>query len=286
MTMSEQQNANNILVDISNPLKIRQKVFNTELIQGSIIDKKISDFYNIITKSIIELTNASISKESFLLLGDDHISESSILRAKSNNIYTGINQNNRKPSNIDYEYQIIKLDVSKIIDKSYKPLYDLKLVCDQIRQNGSKFILELIIQPSEKDLKNFGEENDVDKIMLVNIVENLHNFSVNPDIWIIGENTDSDFISTASAMIHLDDRKNSIIIRNSINNSEKPNKPKTFGKSYGINGVVISDYNYELIFKDYIDEKISEKEFSNTIAMDILNIYNNLENSNKIYELL
>ena len=186
--MSEQQNANNILVDISNPLKIRQKVFNTELIQGSIIDKKISDFYNIITKSIIELTNASISKESFLLLGDDHISESSILRAKSNNIYTGINQNNRKPSNIDYEYQIIKLDVSKIIDKSYKPLYDLKLVCDQIRQNGSKFILELIIQPSEKDLKNFGEENDVDKIMLVNIVENLHNFSVNPDIWIIGEN--------------------------------------------------------------------------------------------------
>ena len=286
MTMSEQQNANNILVDISNPLKIRQKVFNTELIQGSIIDKKISDFYNIITKSIIELTNASISKESFLLLGDDHISESSILRAKSNNIYTGINQNNRKPSNIDYEYQIIKLDVSKIIDKSYKPLYDLKLVCDQIRQNGSKFILELIIQPSEKDLKNFGEENDVDKIMLVNIVENLHNFSVNPDIWIIGENTDSDFISTASAMIHLDDRKNSIIIRNSINNSEKPNKPKTFGKSYGINGVVISDYNYELILKDYIDEKISEKEFSNTIAMDILNIYNNLENSNKIYELL
>ena len=278
MTMSEQQNANNILVDISNPLKIRQKVFNTELIQGSIIDKKISDFYNIITKSIIELTNASISKESFLLLGDDHISESSILRAKSNNIYTGINQNNRKPSNIDY--------VSKIIDKSYKPLYDLKLVCDQIRQNGSKFILELIIQPSEKDLKNFGEENDVDKIMLVNIVENLHNFSVNPDIWIIGENTDSDFISTASAMIHLDDRKNSILIRNSINNSEKPNKPKTFGKSYGINGVVISDYNYELILKDYIDEKISEKEFSNTIAMDILNIYNNLENSNKIYELL
>ena len=241
---------------------------------------------NIITKSIIELTNASISKESFLLLGDDHISESSILRAKSNNIYTGINQNNRKPSNIDYEYQIIKLDVSKIIDKSYKPLYDLKLVCDQIRQNGSKFILELIIQPSEKDLKNFGEENDVDKIMLVNIVENLHNFSVNPDIWIIGENTDSDFISTASAMIHLDDRKNSILIRNSINNSEKPNKPKTFGKSYGINGVVISDYNYELILKDYIDEKISEKEFSNTIAMDILNIYNNLENSNKIYELL
>tara|TARA_Y100000817_G_scaffold97391_1_gene75868 strand:- start:922 stop:1782 length:861 start_codon:yes stop_codon:yes gene_type:complete len=286
MTMSEQQNANNILVDISNPLKIRQKVFNTELIQGSIIDKKISDFYNIITKSIIELTNASISKESFLLLGDDHISESSILRAKSNNIYTGINQNNRKPSNIDYEYQIIKLDVSKIIDKSYKPLYDLKLVCDQIRQNGSKFILELIIQPSEKDLKNFGEENDVDKIMLVNIVENLHNFSVNPDIWIIGENTDSDFISTASAMIHLDDRKNSILIRNSINNSEKPNKPKTFGKSYGINGVVISDYNYELILKDYIDEKISEKEFSNIIAMDILNIYNNLENSNKIYELL
>ena len=286
MTMSEQQKANNILVDISNPLKIRQKVFNTELIQGSIIDKKISDFYNIITKSIIELTNASISKESFLLLGDDHISESSILRAKSNNIYTGINQNNRKPSNIDYEYQIIKLDVSKIIDKSYKPLYDLKLVCDQIRQNGSKFILELIIQPSEKDLKNFGEENDVDKIMLVNIVENLHNFSVNPDIWIIGENTDSDFISTASAMIHLDDRKNSILIRNSINNSEKPNKPKTFGKSYGINGVVISDYNYELILKDYIDEKISEKEFSNTIAMDILNIYNNLENSNKIYELL
>ena len=286
MTMSEQQNANNILVDIRNPLKIRQKVFNTELIQGSIIDKKISDFYNIITKSIIEITNASISKESFLLLGDDHISESSILRAKSNNIYTGINQNNRKPSNIDYEYQIIKLDVSKIIDKSYKPLYDLKLVCDQIRQNGSKFILELIIQPSEKDLKNFGEENDVDKIMLVNIVENLHNFSVNPDIWIIGENTDSDFISTASAMIHLDDRKNSILIRNSINNSEKPNKPKTFGKSYGINGVVISDYNYELILKDYIDEKISEKEFSNTIAMDILNIYNNLENSNKIYELL
>ena len=286
MTMSEQQNANNILVDISNPLKIRQKVFNTELIQGSIIDKKISDFYNIITKSIIELTNASISKESFLLLGDDHISESSILRAKSNNIYTGINQNNRKPSNIDYEYQIIKLDVSIIIDKSYTPLYDLKLVCDQIRQNGSKFILELIIQPSEKDLKNFGEENDVDKIMLVNIVENLHNFSVNPDIWIIGENTDSDFISTASAMIHLDDRKNSILIRNSINNSEKPNKPKTFGKSYGINGVVISDYNYELILKDYIDEKISEKEFSNTIAMDILNIYNNLENSNKIYELL
>ncbi|MBF16559.1 MAG: hypothetical protein CL740_06110 [Chloroflexi bacterium] len=286
MTMSEQQNANNILVDISNPLKIRQKVFNTELIQASIIDKKISDFYNIITKSIIELTNASISKESFLLLGDDHISESSILRAKSNNIYTGINQNNRKPSNIDYEYQIIKLDVSKIIDKSYKPLYDLKLVCDQIRQNGSKFILELIIQPSEKDLKNFGEENDVDKIMLVNIVENLHNFSVNPDIWIIGENTDSDFISTASAMIHLDDRKNSILIRNSINNSEKPNKPKTFGKSYGINGVVISDYNYELILKDYIDEKISEKEFSNIIAMDILNIYNNLENSNKIYELL
>ena len=286
MTMSEQQNANNILVDISNPLKIRQKVFNTELIQGSIIDKKISDFYNIITKSIIELTNASISKESFLLLGDDHISESSILRAKSNNIYTGINQNNRKPSNIDYEYQIIKLDVSKIIDKSYKPLYDLKLVCDQIRQNGSKFILELIIQPSEKDLKNFGEENDVDKIMLVNIVENLHNFSVNPDIWIIGENIDSDFISTASAMIHLDDRKNSILIRNSINNREKPNKPKTFGKSYGINGVVISDYNYELILKDYIDEKISEKEFSNIIAMDILNIYNNLENSNKIYELL
>ena len=286
MTMSEQQNANNILVDISNPLKIRQKVFNTELIQGSIIDKKISDFYNIITKSIIELTNASISKESFLLLGDDHISESSILRAKSNNIYTGINQNNRKPSNIDYEYQIIKLDVSKIIDKSYKPLYDLKLVCDQIRQNGSKFILELIIQPSEKDLKNFCEENDVDKIMLVNIVENLHNFSVNPDIWIIGENTDSDFISTASAMIHLDDRKNSILIRNSINNREKPNKPKTFGKSYGINGVVISDYNYELILKDYIDEKISEKEFSNIIAMDILNIYNNLENSNKIYELL
>ena len=75
MTMSEQQNIINILVDISNPLKIRHKVFNTELIQGSIIDKKISDFYNIITKSIIELTNASISKESFLLLGDDHISE-------------------------------------------------------------------------------------------------------------------------------------------------------------------------------------------------------------------
>lgn len=286
MTMSEQQNVNNILVDISNPLKIRQKVFNTELIQGSIIDKKISDFYNIITKSIIELTNASISKESFLLLGDDHISESSILRAKSNKIYTGINQNNRKPTNIDYEYQIIKLDVSKIIEKSYKPLFDLKLVCDQIRQNGSKFILELIIQPSEKDLKNFGDENDVDKIMLVNIVENLHNFSVNPDIWIIGENTDSDFISTASAMIHLDDRKNSILIRKSTNNREKPNKPKTFGKSYGINGVVISDYNYELILKDYIDGKISEKEFSNTIAMDILNTYNNLEKSNKIYELL
>ena len=59
MTMSEQQNANNILVDISNPLKIRQKVFNTELIQGSIIDKKISDFYNIITKSIRQETNAS-----------------------------------------------------------------------------------------------------------------------------------------------------------------------------------------------------------------------------------
>ena len=191
-----------------------------------------------------------------------------------------------KPSNIDYEYQIIKLDVSKIIEKSYKPLFDLKLVCDQIRQNGSKFILELIIQPSEKDLKNFGDENDVDKIMLVNIVENLHNFSVNPDIWIIGENTDSDFISTASAMIHLDDRKNSILIRQSTNNREKPNKPKTFGKSYGINGVVISDYNYELILKDYIDGKISEKEFSNTIAMDILNTYNNLEKSNKIYELL
>ena len=87
-------------------------------------------------------------------------------------------------------------------------------------------------------------------------------------------------------MIHLDDRKNSILIRKSTNNREKPNKPKTFGKSYGINGVVISDYNYELILKDYIDGKISEKEFSNTIAMDILNTYNNLEKSNKIYELL
>ena len=286
MTMSEQQNVNNILVDISNPSEIKNKVFNNKLLQESVINKKISDFYNIITKSIIELTNKSISKESFLLLGDDHISESSILRAKSNNIYTGINQKNRKPSNIDYDYQTIRLDASKIIDKSYKPLYDLKLVCDQIRQNGSKFILELIIKPSEKDLKNFGEENDVDKIMLVNIVENLHNFSVNPDIWIIGENTDSDFISTASAMIHLDDRKNSILIRNSSTYYKKPNTPKTFGKSYGINGVVISDYNYELILKDFLNEKISEKDFSNTIFTDILNTYNNLENSNKIYELL
>ncbi|MBL01746.1 MAG: hypothetical protein CL774_04560 [Chloroflexi bacterium] len=286
MTMSEQQNVNNILVDISNPLDIKNKVFNTDLLQDSIINKKVSDFYNIITKSIIGLTKTSINKESFLLLGDDHISESSILRAKSNHISTGINQNNRKPTNIDYEYQTIKLDVSKIIDKSYKPLYDLKLVCDQIRQNGAKLILELVIKPSEKDLGNFGENNDVDKIMLVNIVENLHNFSINPDIWIIGDNTDSDFISTASAMIHLDDRKNSILIRNSSAYNKNLNKPKIYGNSYGINGVVISDYNYELVLKDYINEKISEKDFSNSISMDILNTYNNLENSNKIYELL
>ena len=286
MTISEQQNVNNILVDISNPLKIKNKVFSTVLLHDSIINKKISEFYNVITKSMIGLTKASISKDNFLLLGDDYISESSILRAKSNDIATGINQNNRKPTNIDYEYQTIKLDVSKIIDKNYKPLYDLKLVCDQIRQNGSKLILELNIKPSEKDLNNFGEDNDVDKIMLVNIVENLHKFSVNPDIWIIGENTDSDFISTASAMIHLDDRKNSILIRHSNIYNKQSHKNKIFGKSYGINGVVISDYIYEGILNEYINEKISEKDFSNTISMDILNTYNNLENSNKIYELL
>ncbi|MBA31638.1 MAG: hypothetical protein CL748_03820 [Chloroflexi bacterium] len=285
MTMSEQQNVNNILIDISNPLKIKNKVFNN-LQQDSIINKKISDFYNIITQSIIDITKTSISKENFVILGDDHISESSILRAKSNEIATGINQNNGKPSNIEYEYKTIILDVSKIIDKSYKPLYDLKLVCDQIRQDGNKFILELVIKPSKKDIDSYGKDNEVEKIMLVNIVENLHNFSINPDIWII-ENKDSDFISTASAMIHLDDRKNSILLRKSSSDADKIDaNNEIFGKSYGINGLVISDYIYEKILRDYINEKISKKDFINTISIDILNAYKNLENANKIYELL
>ncbi len=286
MTMSEQQNVNNILIDISNPLKIKNKVFSSEFTDQSIINKKISDFYNIITKSIVSLTKASISKENFIILGDDDISESSVLRAKSNEIATGVNQNNQKPSNIEYEYHTIMLDVSNIIEKNYKPLYDLKLVCDHIRQNGNKFILELVTKPSKKDFNNYGEDSEVEKIMLVNIVENLHNFSINPDIWII-ENKDSDFISTASAMIHLDDRKNSILLRKSnsfTDNSIDDNK--IYGKSYGINGVVISDYTYEKVLNDYLNEKISEKDFVNTISIDILNAYKNLENANKIYELL
>ncbi|MFL2664964.1 MAG: hypothetical protein ACJ0G8_03285 [Dehalococcoidia bacterium] len=284
--MSEQQNVNNILIDISNPLKIKNKVFSSEFTDQSIINKKISDFYNIITKSIVSLTKASISKENFIILGDDDISESSVLRAKSNEIATGVNQNNQKPSNIEYEYHTIMLDVSNIIEKNYKPLYDLKLVCDHIRQNGNKFILELVTKPSKKDFNNYGEDSEVEKIMLVNIVENLHNFSINPDIWII-ENKDSDFISTASAMIHLDDRKNSILLRKSnsfTDNSIDDNK--IYGKSYGINGVVISDYTYEKVLNDYLNEKISEKDFVNTISIDILNAYKNLENANKIYELL
>jgi len=284
--MSEQQNVNNILIDISNPLKIKNKVFSSEFTDQSIINKKISDFYNIITKSIVSLTKASISKENFIILGDDDISESSVLRAKSNEIATGVNQNNQKPSNIEYEYHTIMLDVSNIIEKNYKPLYDLKLVCDHIRQNGNKFILELVTKPSKKDFNNYGKDSEVEKIMLVNIVENLHNFSINPDIWII-ENKDSDFISTASAMIHLDDRKNSILLRKSnsfTDNSIDDNK--IYGKSYGINGVVISDYTYEKVLNDYLNEKISEKDFVNTISIDILNAYKNLENANKIYELL
>lgn len=286
MTMAEQQNVNNILIDISNPLKIKNHVFNNEFIQDSIINKQISDFYNIITKSIVAVTKTSIPKENFIILGDDHISESSILRAKSNEIATGINQNNKKPSNIDYEYHTIILDVSSIIEKSYKPLYDLKLVCDQIRQNSNKIILELVIKPSKKDTNNYGEDNDVEKIMLVNIVENLHNFSINPDIWTI-ESKDSDFISTASAMIHLDDRKNSILLRKSSSYSDTSDDNNgIYGKSYGINGIVISDYTYEKILIDYINEKISEKDFINTISIDIINAYKNLENANKIYELL
>ena len=158
MTMSEQQNVNNILIDISNPLKIKNKVFSSEFTDQSIINKKISDFYNIITKSIVSLTKASISKENFIILGDDDISESSVLRAKSNEIATGVNQNNQKPSNIEYEYHTIMLDVSNIIEKNYKPLYDLKLVCDHIRQNGNKFILELVTKPSKKDFNNYGED--------------------------------------------------------------------------------------------------------------------------------
>lgn len=157
----------------------------------------------------------------------------------------------------------------------------LEILSNYCHENSYKFLLEVLVSPTDSQLKEVNGNNDlydsaIRPNLTVKAIEELQNANVEPDIWKLEGMENEDSYKIVSLQTRKEERDNvGIVILGRSENRDKVEKwIKSGNKIKGIIGFAIGRTVFWEPLTDYKNGKIEKEEAIKIISNNFLHFYN------------
>ncbi len=259
--------------------------------EAIVLTKEI--IYEAFKKSVSE----SISKEQAAILVDEEYSDKIILDAinKNYNVILTTEKSGEKEFTFEYGDEFGK-HIEKYSPKFVKALIrynpdddplskmrqqqKLEILSNYCHQNSYKFLLEVLVSPTEPQLRNVSGnsqryDTQVRPTLTTKAIEELQNASIEPDIWKIeGMENEKDY-RLAVSQAQEGERKNvGIVILGRAENQEKVEKWIAVGaKVKGVIGFAVGRTVFWQPLSNFKNGKITREKTVETISNNFLHFF-------------
>jgi myo-inositol catabolism protein IolC len=156
----------------------------------------------------------------------------------------------------------------------------LEILSNYCHQNSHKFLLEVLVTPTEQQLKDVGgnsERYDIETRpnLTAKAIEELQNASVEPDIWKIEGMENEDSYKVVALQAQKGERENvGIVILGRAENQEKVEKwIKAGNKIEGVIGFAVGRTIFWNPLTEYKNGKIEKEKVIETISNNFLHFF-------------
>lgn len=157
----------------------------------------------------------------------------------------------------------------------------LEILSNYCHENSYKFLLEVIVSPTDSQFKEVNGnkdlyDNDMRPNLTVEVMKELQNVNVEPDIWKIEGMENEDSYKIVSLQARKGERNNvGIVILGRSENQEKVEKwIRSGNKIKGIVGFAVGRTAFWKPLTDYKNGKIEKEEVIRIISNNFLHFYN------------
>lgn len=270
-------------------------ITNSELSSGE--KAIIAQAKEIIYSAFKNAVSEKIPKEQAAILIDEEYGDKIIRDAISQgyNIILTTEKSGQKEFTFEYEDNFVKH-----IEK-YKPLFvkalihynpnddplskmrqqqKLEILSNYCHENSYKFLLEVLVPPTDSQLKEVNGNNDlydsnIRPNLTVKVMEELQNVNVEPDIWKLEGMENEDSYKIVSLQARKGERENvGVVILGRSENQEKVEKwIRSGSKIKGIVGFAVGRTAFWKPLIDYKNGKIEKEEVIRIISNNFLHFY-------------
>ncbi|MDP2585572.1 MAG: DUF2090 domain-containing protein [Candidatus Levybacteria bacterium] len=157
----------------------------------------------------------------------------------------------------------------------------LEILSNYCHENSYKFLLEVIVSPTDSQFKEVNGnkdlyDNDMRPNLTVEVMKELQNVNVEPDIWKIEGMENEDSYKIVSLQARKGERNNvGIVILGRSENQEKVEKwIRSGNKIKGIVGFAVGRTAFWKPLTDYKNGKIEKEEVIRIVSNNFLHFYN------------
>ena len=162
----------------------------------------LHDFKAMIFESMTMAINKGLNKEDYALLMDDDYGEKQLRLAKKNGIKIIVPVEKSGQKTFDFNHgkrfpehiEKFNPDFVKVLlhfnpenkTENEKSLKNLRILNNYLSAKDYKFLLEVLIDPTEKQLKEYGKKKfdvRIRPLLTVEAIKQLHNAGIYPSIW-------------------------------------------------------------------------------------------------------
>lgn len=285
-------------------LTFAKEFFNKESIADLTKEEydSICEFKDIIYDAFKKALEKGVPKENAAILADEEFGNKILLDGKSQGFITILPTEKSGGEEFNFQYQeefglhIEKYDpvFAKALvrynprnDESFKnhQKKNLKILSDYCRENKYKFLLEVLVIPTPKELEESGSREEYDKKirpgLTAEMIKELQDFGVEPDIWKLeGMETAVDYSGVIKEAKSGGRDNVGIVILGRGAEEEKVEEWLTVGaRTKGIIGFAVGRTIFWDAISDFKNGKVKKEEVTDTISNNFYHLYKIFQDS-------
>ncbi|PIR80422.1 MAG: DUF2090 domain-containing protein [Candidatus Levybacteria bacterium CG10_big_fil_rev_8_21_14_0_10_35_13] len=251
--------------------------------------KLIKEFKLLIYLGFKDAINKGVPKESGAILCEEQFGAAILDDARRSGYITILTTEKSGSSEFKFQYEkdfrwhidkfkptftkvLLRYNPSDSADLKQRQKTNLKLLSDFSHENGYKFLLEVLVIPTEEQLMRAGSREAYDEnlrpILTKEIIIELQNFGIEPDIWKIeGLDKEEDYREIVNAARSRGRIKVSLVILGRGANEEKVEQWLSLGaKVKGIVGFAVGRTAFWDSLEKYYKKEIGQQEVINSVS--------------------
>jgi 5-dehydro-2-deoxygluconokinase len=155
----------------------------------------------------------------------------------------------------------------------------MKIISDFAHEQNIKFLLEVLVIPTEDQLQSSGDKEDFDiklrPSLTMEMIKDLQNFGIEPDVWKLeGFNTELEYEQIV-AVIKRDSRQNVglVVLGRGADDLKVEHWLKTGAKVKGVIGFAVGRTIFWDVIEKFYNQKIGKAEVIDTVAENFYKFY-------------